>query len=279
MESPARPASPWPPDGPTRVPGADPSAGPGVPSGRLGVPERREADPDHQDHLRSGGNAGEAVAARGGHVEAAQDVHERGLARARRAHDRDVLAAVDRERDAPQRANLLLAHRVRLLDVDRTVLEPDDPRLVHRAADGIKVVSDLRQRRHVVQEKRQRQFGYEMVEKFLQLRLARWNIVRRRDHNGAGARVRGVARERHRLGKRGVRDAHQHGNAVLDLPTNAFDEFLPQAIAQTCSFSRRAQNEQSAHAAAENSFDQPFEAGDIQFVAAAQRSDHGRNNA
>jgi hypothetical protein len=46
------------------------------------------------------GLAIEFVAARGGAVEAAEDVHQRRLARARCAHDRDVLAARDHEVDA-----------------------------------------------------------------------------------------------------------------------------------------------------------------------------------
>ena len=67
-------------------------------------------------------DAVEEVAARRRPVEAADDVHERALAGARRAHDRDELARRDRERDAVERAHLDLAH---LVDPDE-VLDPDD---------------------------------------------------------------------------------------------------------------------------------------------------------
>ena len=67
-------------------------------------------------------HAVEKVAARGRPVEAADDVHERALAGARRAHDGHELARRDRERDAVERAHLDLAH---LVDLDE-VLDPDD---------------------------------------------------------------------------------------------------------------------------------------------------------
>ena len=49
-------------------------------------------------------------------VEAAEDVHQRRLARARRAHDRDELALVDGQRDAAQRVHLDVAQLVDLGD-------------------------------------------------------------------------------------------------------------------------------------------------------------------
>src|SRR5690606_25101920 len=51
-----------------------------------------------------------------GAVEAAQDVHERRLARARRAHDGDELVAPDDEVDAAQRVDLLDADPVDLAE-------------------------------------------------------------------------------------------------------------------------------------------------------------------
>ena len=51
-------------------------------------------------------DAGQAVRAGGRDVEAAEDVHQRRLARSRRAHDRDVVALGDDEVDAAQRLHL-----------------------------------------------------------------------------------------------------------------------------------------------------------------------------
>ena len=67
---------------------------------------------------RRRGSSGPTV----GPVEAADDVHERALAGARRAHDGDELARRDRERHAVQGAHLDLAHAV---DADE-VLDADD---------------------------------------------------------------------------------------------------------------------------------------------------------
>ena len=58
----------------------------------------------------------EQVAAAGGLVEAAHDVHHRGLAGARRPHDRDRRAGVDRQVDAAQRVDEVIAHHVGPLD-------------------------------------------------------------------------------------------------------------------------------------------------------------------
>ena len=52
-------------------------------------------------------------------VEAGEDVHQRRLARARRAHDRDELARLDVERDAAQRVDGGLALAVAARDVRR----------------------------------------------------------------------------------------------------------------------------------------------------------------
>ena len=52
-----------------------------------------------------------------GDVQAADHVHQRGLARAGRAHDRDVLAALDREIHAAQRVDHLVTHDVVTLQV------------------------------------------------------------------------------------------------------------------------------------------------------------------
>jgi hypothetical protein len=58
--------------------------------------------------------ARQTVGAAGGLIEAAEDVHQRALARARSAHDRDELAGVDVEAHAAQGMHLLVAHRVGL---------------------------------------------------------------------------------------------------------------------------------------------------------------------
>src|SRR5262249_54578972 len=69
-----------------------------------------------------GGQAGDLlavqpVAAGGGAVQAAQDVHQRGLARARGAHEGDHLAAVDAQGDALEHRHVDLPQVVRLADV------------------------------------------------------------------------------------------------------------------------------------------------------------------
>ena len=61
--------------------------------------------------------AGEPVAARRRRVEAADQVHERRLARAGRPHDRDELALGDVDRHAGERAHLGLAQRVDLDEI------------------------------------------------------------------------------------------------------------------------------------------------------------------
>ena len=50
-------------------------------------------------------------------VEAADQVHQRRLARARRPHDGDVLAALDGDGDAAQGVDLLVAHHIGLPEV------------------------------------------------------------------------------------------------------------------------------------------------------------------
>ena len=61
----------------------------------------------------------EQVAALRRRVEAADQVHQRGLARPRRPHDRDVLAPLDVDREAAQRVDLLVAHHVGLPEIVR----------------------------------------------------------------------------------------------------------------------------------------------------------------
>src|SRR2546425_578996 len=74
---------------------------------------------------------GEDVLAGVGDVEAADDVHERRLARARRAHDRDELALVDVEVDPLERVHdVVLAHAVGLRDPAK--LDDGGPELLHR---------------------------------------------------------------------------------------------------------------------------------------------------
>src|SRR5664280_167624 len=88
--------------------------------------ERLEDEPDFPvpdasqvvvGHLLHGRSV-ELVDAARGRVEAPDQVHERGLARAGGPHDCHVLAPVDRERHAPERAYLLFADGVRLFDID-----------------------------------------------------------------------------------------------------------------------------------------------------------------
>ena len=59
----------------------------------------------------------EQVGPGGRHVEAADEVHQRRLARPRRPHDGDVLVAADVQRDAAQRVHRLAAQVVGLDDV------------------------------------------------------------------------------------------------------------------------------------------------------------------
>jgi len=64
----------------------------------LGVPDPRElVGREARDVL-----AVEDVPARGGRVETAEEVHEGGLARARRAHDGHEVATLDRDRDTAE---------------------------------------------------------------------------------------------------------------------------------------------------------------------------------
>ena len=62
------------------------------------------------------------IFARTGPVEAAQDVHQRGLAGAGGAHQRHHLAAIDRERDALEHRDVDLAQVIGLGDV----FQPDE---------------------------------------------------------------------------------------------------------------------------------------------------------
>src|SRR5262249_9905093 len=59
------------------------------------------------------------VAPLGRRIETADEVHQRGLARARRAHDRDVFAPFDLDGDPAKRMDLLVAHHVGLPEVAR----------------------------------------------------------------------------------------------------------------------------------------------------------------
>ena len=62
-----------------------------------------------------GQHAGQGVAALGRHIEATQDVHARGLARAAGAHDGDEVTARDVEIDTGQGAHFGLAFAVALV--------------------------------------------------------------------------------------------------------------------------------------------------------------------
>ena len=66
----------------------------------------------------------EPVFAAGGRVEAAEQVHHGGLARARGPHDGHILVPADVERHAPEREDPLLAHLV----LARQVADADDAR-------------------------------------------------------------------------------------------------------------------------------------------------------
>ena len=58
----------------------------------------------------------------------------------------------------------------------RTVLDANHARMVHRAPDGFRFDGDLGERGEVVEKQRQRQISDEMIEIFLQLRLAERQI-------------------------------------------------------------------------------------------------------
>src|SRR5205823_2829838 len=72
------------------------------------VAHRRQLVVVHRLHRRSV----EDVLSRAGAVEAADDVHQRRLSRARRSHDGHVLALLDDEVDAAQRVDLLRSELV-----------------------------------------------------------------------------------------------------------------------------------------------------------------------
>jgi hypothetical protein len=78
--------------------------------------------------------ASEAIVAAGRPVEAAEDVHQRALARARRAHDGDEFAGLDRERDAVQRMHGLIAHRIGLDQIGR--FDQRHPPILRTASAG-----------------------------------------------------------------------------------------------------------------------------------------------
>jgi len=61
--------------------------------------------------------AAEQVAARGGHVHAADDIHQRGFSGARRAHDGHELGFVDGQRNVLQGRDGDVAHAVYLGDM------------------------------------------------------------------------------------------------------------------------------------------------------------------
>ena len=85
-------------------------------------------------HHRGDVLAGEFVAAGRGRVEAAEHVHQGGLAGAGGAHDGDILVAMNLEGDPAQRVDDLRAHFVELgdaLDVDH-----EGPRRTTVARDG-----------------------------------------------------------------------------------------------------------------------------------------------
>src|SRR5688500_12087060 len=60
----------------------------------------------------------QVLAAAGG-IEAAEDIHEGGLARTGRPHHGDVVAGIDPQADAPKRVDRLAGHAVLLAKVDR----------------------------------------------------------------------------------------------------------------------------------------------------------------
>ena len=160
-----------------------------------------------------------------------------------------------------------------------TVLEADDARIVHGGADGLQLEGDLGERRHVVEEQRQRQLGHQVVEILPQLRLAARQVVRRRRHDRLRPGVRREPGEGQRLDKRGVGDADEHRHALADLTADALDEFAPQTVAEAGAFARRAEDEQPAHAASEHVLDEPLEAGDVEFIPAPHRRDHRGHDA
>ena len=135
-------------------------------------------------------------------------------------------------------------------------------------AHGFQLEGDLGERRHVVEEQRQRQLGHQVVEVLPQLRLAARQIVRRRDHDAPAPGVRREPGEVHRLDERRVGDADEHRHAPADLAADALDQFAPQPVAEAGAFARRAEDEQPADAAGEDVLDEPFEAGDVEFVTA-----------
>ena len=59
------------------------------------------------------------VAAFAGRIETADQVHQRRFTRAGRPHDGDVFAALDGDRDTPERMDLLAPHEIRFPEIVR----------------------------------------------------------------------------------------------------------------------------------------------------------------
>ena len=104
-------------------------------------------------------------------------------------------------------------------------------------------------------------------------------FVEVRDNERVRAGLGGAPGDVHGLDKRGVGDADQHRHAMIDLFANALDEFPAQAVAQTRPFAGGSENKKAMHAAAENMFDELFQAGDIESVSINQGRDHRRDNS
>ena len=150
---------------------------------------------------------------------------------------------------------------------------------LHGAPHRFQLEDRLRVRRHVVEEERQRQFRREVLDVFEEFRLAVREIVGRREHERLRAGFGGEVREVHRFDEGGVRDADQHRHAPGDLAAGAFDHLAPQPIAEARRFAGGAEHEEAVHAAGEDVLDETLQAGDVEFVAGAERGDDGRDDA
>ena len=131
-----------------------------------------------------------------GRVEAAGDVHERRLARARRPHDRGHLAAADVERGAAQRVDeVVLAELVALAQADRV----DDGReAVAGACVAVSMTSLIAQRLHRVEARRvpRRVEPADHAEADRERERADHQAGRHEEQRVAARRARGVAARR-----------------------------------------------------------------------------------
>ena len=129
-----------------------------------------------------------------------------------------------------------------ILQIAGAVLQADDARMRQRVPDRFEFIGDLGQRRHVVEVERQRQFGHQMIELFLQLGLALGHVIRRRDHHARARRNRRRQRAMFTDSTNAVSVMPTStGTRLLHLAANALNQFAPQTVAQARALRRWCQ--------------------------------------